>query len=59
MGFKARKIKVPNDNPFENDKLAFKEQVEKISSLLENISSPIVLSINAPWGVEKQLLWKC
>jgi predicted KAP-like P-loop ATPase len=50
MEFKARKIQVPDDNPFQNDKLEIRQQVENLSSLLKNLSSPIVFSINAPWG---------
>jgi len=50
---KARKIKVEENNPYENDRLDRKPEVDNVSSLLRNISSPIVLSINAPWGEGK------
>lgn len=53
MTHKASKIKVEQYNPFKNDTLNRKPYVENLSILLENISSPIVLSVNAPWGQGK------
>ena len=53
LNFKAKKIKVSLDDPFSNDKLMRKPEVENLSRLLRNISSPIVLSVNAPWGAGK------
>ena len=53
MEFKAKKIKIPSNNPFENDKLERKGDVKNLSLLLRNISSPLVLSVNAPWGTGK------
>lgn len=53
MSFKASKVPVPDNNPFEHDKLGAKKHVENISLLLKNASSPLVFSINAPWGYGK------
>lgn len=53
MEFKAKKIKVALENPFEQDKLERKPDVDNVSMLLRNISSPIVLTVNAPWGAGK------
>jgi len=53
MAYKAKEIDVPKDNPFKYDRLNRKEEVLNISTLLQNISSPIVFSINAPWGTGK------
>lgn len=53
MEFKAKKIKVSPTDPFEQDKLERKPDVKNLSLLLRNISSPIVLSVNAPWGTGK------
>lgn len=53
MKFKSEKIEVLKENPFENDKLNRKDSVENLTTLLINISTPIVLSINAPWGSGK------
>ena len=50
MEFKAKKIIVPEENPFQNDKLDLKGNIENLSELLQNISTPIVFSINSPWG---------
>jgi hypothetical protein len=53
MEFKSHKVIVDLENPFKNDKLNRQPHVDNFSILLENISSPIVLSINAPWGQGK------
>ncbi len=53
MEFKAKKITVLEDEPFKNDKLEMEQHVRNLSLLLQNISSPIVFSINAPWGCGK------
>lgn len=53
MEFKSHKIIVESENPFENDRLNRQPHVDNLSTLLENISSPIVLSVNAPWGQGK------
>lgn len=53
MEFKSHKVIVETDNPFKNDLLNRKPHVENFTNLLENISSPIVLSVNAPWGQGK------
>jgi predicted AAA+ superfamily ATPase len=53
LEFKAKKINVSLENPFEQDKLERKPDVDNVSVLLRNISSPIVLSVNAPWGAGK------
>ena len=50
MEFKAKKVIVKQDDPFKNDRLNRKDSVNNVSLLLQNISSPIVMSINAPWG---------
>jgi len=53
MEFKNKKLEIPVDDVFLNDKLKRKESVENISLLLRNISSPLVFSLNAPWGAGK------
>lgn len=58
MTFKAKKFEVDEDNIFENDKLGRKKDVENFSLLLRNISAPIVLSVNAPWGTGKTAFLK-
>ncbi len=50
MEFKARKIKIEYVDPYKEDKLSRKEHIDNLSLLLRNFSTPIVLSINAPWG---------
>lgn len=53
MKFKRKAIEVLSSNIFENDKLQRKESVSNLVELLKNISSPVVFSINAPWGAGK------
>ena len=53
MRFKSNKILVPETDPYENDALSRKAHVENLATLLENISSPISLAINARWGQGK------
>lgn len=53
MEFKANKIKVDPSAPYLEDRLSRKEHVDNLSLLLRNFSTPIVLSINAPWGQGK------
>lgn len=53
MEFKSKKNIITQENPFANDKLNRKNHIKNLSTLLLNISSPIVVSINAPWGCGK------
>jgi hypothetical protein len=53
MQFKSQKLVVKSEDPFANDKLDRKPHIDNFSLLLENISTPIVLSVNAPWGQGK------
>ena len=53
--FKSHKILVDPENSFENDRLNRQPHVDIFSTLLENISSPIVWSVNAPWGQGKTI----
>ena len=53
MEFKARKISIDRSNPYENDTMSRASDIENLSVLLRNIKSPIVLSIDAPWGYGK------
>jgi hypothetical protein len=53
QGKVACKVIVESENPFKNDRLNRKPHVDNFSTLLENINSPIVLSLNAFWGQGK------
>ncbi len=53
MKTKHHKIKVTKDAPYKFDVLSRKKDVDSLSLLLTNISSPTVLSINASWGEGK------
>lgn len=53
MKLKRKAIQISSSNIFENDKLERKESVRNLTELLKNIESPVVLSVNAPWGSGK------
>ena len=53
MEFKAKKIIIDPADPYRDDTLSRKENIDNMSLLLRNISTPIVLSVNAPWGQGK------
>ncbi|TFF14269.1 NTPase [Pseudomonas sp. BCA14] len=53
MKLKNAILDIPQDNIFQNDKLNRRDSVVNLTRLLENVSSPIVLSVNAPWGAGK------
>ncbi|MBK8132412.1 MAG: NTPase [Gammaproteobacteria bacterium] len=55
MEFKARKVLIDPSNPFQNDCLSRSGDVENLSLLLRNFTSPIVMSVNAPWGEGKTI----
>ena len=49
------KLKLPeteilDDEPFANDKLDRREPIETLTNLIDNIDSPFILSVDAPWG---------
>ncbi|WP_262020398.1 KAP family NTPase [Pseudomonas sp. Pse35] len=53
MKLKNSMLEIPEDNIFFNDKFSRKESVGNLTRLLKNVSSPLVLSVNAPWGAGK------
>ena len=53
MELKARKISINHSNPYEKDTMSRENDIENISILLRNIKSPVVVSIDAPWGFGK------
>lgn len=53
MKLKSKSLEIPSDDIFQNDKLQRKESVKNLTLLLNNISSPLVFSVNAPWGAGK------
>lgn len=53
LKLKRKAIEISSSNIFENDKLQRRESVRNLTELLKNIDSPVVFSINAPWGSGK------
>jgi hypothetical protein len=46
-------IDVPENNPFENDVLDRIDTIHKLTTLLSNMDTPAVMSIDSPWGTGK------
>lgn len=53
MEFKNKTFTTSPEDIFLNDRLDRAESVENIYRLLNNVSSPLVFSVNAPWGAGK------
>ena len=45
-----REIDVPQNNPFENDRLGRQEPIEILTHLIGSLEGPCVLAIDAMWG---------
>lgn len=50
---KSPNIEINAENPYKHDQLSRQEDIANISNLLQNFSSPITMSITAPWGQGK------
>ena len=50
---KSPNIEINAENPYKLDRLSRQEDIANISNLLQNFSSPITMSITAPWGQGK------
>ena len=48
-----RDIEVPEDNPFRDDLLGRKEQVDILTHLIRGFEGPCVLAVDAAWGTGK------
>ncbi|WP_338508980.1 P-loop NTPase fold protein [Pseudomonas poae] len=53
MKLKNTYLEIPEDDIFLNDRLKRKKSVDNLGGLLEKVSSPLVFSVNAPWGAGK------
>lgn len=50
---KLKKLVIPEDDPFKNDKLQRKQVAENLTKIITTSDEPLVLSLNAPWGFGK------
>ena len=48
---KNQEIEIDENDIFKNDKLDRKDSIEDLSKLIISNTEPLVLSINASWGV--------
>lgn len=53
MNLKIQNIQIDADDPFRNDLLNRKTEVENLSALICNVNSPAVLAIDSAWGTGK------
>ena len=53
MQLKLPEIEIPKDDPFANDALNRKANIEILTQVLKSTHEPLVLAINAPWGAGK------
>lgn len=51
-------INIPNNDPFENDKLNREPLIENLTKLITDLNQPFVISINSPWGTGKTVFIK-
>lgn len=51
--YKNKPIDIPNDDPFRNDVLKRKAEISNLTSVIEAMQQPFVLSLNAQWGSGK------
>ena len=55
---KLPEMEILDDEPFANDKLDRREPIETLTNLIDNIDSPFILSVDAPWGSGKTTFLK-
>ena len=53
-----KELEIPENDPFENDRLGRKEPAEILTRILESIEGPCVLAVDAPWGAGKTTFLK-
>ena len=53
MRFRSTPPDVPEDDPFANDTLGRKEQIEALTRLVDSIEGPCVLALDGAWGSGK------
>lgn len=61
MIIKSREIEIPEDNPFANDVLERKESADILTEFVTSSKDPMVICIDAPWGMGKTTflkMWK-
>ncbi|MEE4677693.1 P-loop NTPase fold protein [Pseudomonas alliivorans] len=58
MKLKNSALEIPPNDIFKHDQLSRRNSVKNLAVLLKNVSSPLVLSVNAPWGAGKTTFLK-
>ena len=58
MHMRPPPFEVPTDDPFTNDTLGRKDQVEALTNFLRNLDGPCVLAVDAAWGSGKTVFLK-
>lgn len=55
---KTRELHIPENNPFENDKLRRAEFAQSLTNIVANYKDGFVMSLNGPWGTGKTTFLK-
>lgn len=58
MRLKSGTIEIPLDNIYLHDELSRQKSVNNLATLLQNVSSPLVFSVNGSWGGGKTTFMK-
>ncbi|RMR34968.1 KAP P-loop domain protein [Pseudomonas syringae pv. coriandricola] len=58
MRLKSGTIEIPQEDIYQNDKLSRQKSVSNLAKLLRNVQSPLVFSVNGPWGAGKTTYMK-
>jgi predicted KAP-like P-loop ATPase len=53
MRIKPLPLELPEENPFQNDKLSRSQPVEAISQIISSLDESLVLAVTSPWGTGK------
>lgn len=62
ISIRPPEVEVDSDDPFKHDLLNRKSDAKALTSIIQNIGGPCVISINAPWGAGKTAfvnMWAC
>lgn len=61
MNIRHKELDIPEDNPFQNDKLDREKYAAILTNIVKNYANGFVMSINNPWGEGKTTfikMWK-
>jgi len=57
--YKVEDIEIPEDDPWKNDKLYYRQQAFKLQRILDPIKQPFVMTLTASYGMGKTTFLRC